>query len=353
MKNNSAKSALPNIRDLVLSTNEMRHAILVLKSTEMYKNKDIASFVGCSPALVSKTLGNFTLTKRYHERQRTGRPNTSRRMDHASYLNKNINAVRKKTRNETLLWLNKRKNTEPISVRTLNRILKQENYRSYVVRKVPCLSPSHMKSRIKWAKKHLAKQTNFDDWIFSDECCVKIYGNSRGHYLCKRDDIKTPHHTVERTAVHEKYGAAVKIWACASSRGKCHLHIIRSKTFGAKEYVRLIRKTISRMEDHNPDYEFQQDNASIHRTKFGMSEFAKQGLNPVEWPAKSPDLSPMENVWALLKRLINMRKPHNKRTLINAVKWAWKTLSNAKVAACFTNMQLRLRRCVELDGFTI
>jgi transposase len=47
---------------------------------------------------------------------------------------------------------------------------------------------------------------------------------------------------------------------------------------------------------------FQQDNARPHKAKVCLKWFEDHGIKLVEWPANSPDLSPIENIWAELKR---------------------------------------------------
>lgn len=52
------------------------------------------------------------------------------------------------------------------------------------------------------------------------------------------------------------------------------------------------------------DFVLQQDNCSIHVSKLMKEWMAKVNMTTLEWPAKSPDLNLMENVWEMLAQLV-------------------------------------------------
>ena len=51
----------------------------------------------------------------------------------------------------------------------------------------------------------------------------------------------------------------------------------------------------------------QDDNAPVHRAKVVQFWKEQNGMESLDWPAQSPDLNPIENLWMELKRAIGNR----------------------------------------------
>lgn len=75
---------------------------------------------------------------------------------------------------------------------------------------------------------------------------------------------------------------------------------------------------------------FQHDGSPIHTAEITTKYINKkipQLLVPPEWPPYSPDLNPIENIWAWLKDRVNRDMPKTIISLKKCTKKHWKVIN--------------------------
>ncbi|KAG3113484.1 hypothetical protein PI125_g7294 [Phytophthora idaei] len=72
----------------------------------------------------------------------------------------------------------------------------------------------------------------------------------------------------------------------------------------------------------------------------------------MEWPAKSPDLNPIENMWGVLARAVyaNGRQFETRRSFISTIKRCWAEITTAYMQNLLNSMPKRCVAVLELQG---
>ena len=100
---------------------------------------------------------------------------------------------------------------------------------------------------------------------------------------------------------------------------------------------------------------FMHDNASVLKGRPAREYLHANGVESIPWPANSPDLNPIENVWSMMKYYIQERYPEfeqtrqrNREEVRSIVLEAW--YHSTTVEKLSSLMESMSRRCQEVIG---
>ena len=99
----------------------------------------------------------------------------------------------------------------------------------------------------------------------------------------------------------------------------------------------------------NKEFIYQDDNDSKHRCKLVKDWKNKNKINFISWPACSPDLNPIENLWGLLKRHLRKQSFMNENELTNSILLFWEQLDYDVINNMINSMQTRIILVIESE----
>ncbi len=98
------------------------------------------------------------------------------------------------------------------------------------------------------------------------------------------------------------------------------------------------------------DVLFHQDLAPAHTAKGTKSWFNDHGVTVLDWPANSPDLNPIENLWGIVKRKMRDIRPNNADDLKAAIKVTWASITPEQCHKLIASMPRRIDAGIHAKG---
>ena len=95
---------------------------------------------------------------------------------------------------------------------------------------------------------------------------------------------------------------------------------------------------------------FQHDNDPKHTSKSTIVLLKRLRVKVMDWPSMSPDLNPIEHLWGILKRKVEVCKVSNTCQLRDVIMEEWKSIPVATCEALVNSMPRRVKAALDNDG---
>ena len=191
-----------------------------------------------------------------------------------------------------------------MSVWTVRRQLERLGYTSTLPRGTPMLTQQHKNARVQWAIKH--KNDDRCRIIFIDETCYQLFRNTIRRWSLN------PSAEVKRIPKNRQ---KIMVWGGISIKGLIGYHSIRN-IMDSPYFVRILQDHLipNAKNQFGRRWRLQMDNDLKHRSRVAQDFLSRE----------TPEV--MENLWAIIERRIEKRKPGNIEELNNFLHEEWNNI---------------------------
>jgi predicted transcriptional regulator len=304
---------------------------------------------GFSPVAVADKLGRSPKCVRFYlkNKDKPFLERRGRKKSLSEYDKRRI--VRAASNNSVSASQLKRNLCLNVSISTILRVLQSNPNLTHRKKKhCPRLSIENRQARFDWCLRHILYLEEWKKVIFSDEKRWSLDGPD-GWATYWHDDRKEE----QVFQTRQMGGGSVMVWGAIGYNEKPQLVFIKGN-MRSSDYIEVLETSllpfIHKMGIE--EYTFQQDNAPVHTSVETKAWFREQQMQVLQWPARSPDLNIIENVWSMLSRMVyeGNKQYDNIQELKKAITRAWDNLPQEKIQKLFESIPSRLYKCLSRTG---
>ena len=142
------------------------------------------------------------------------------------------------------------------------------------------------------------------------------------------------------------------IWGALSHKG---LYITTiDGNINSEKYIQIVSDFIAYANALYPDgWVLQQDEARPHTSKKTLEFFQENSIQKMQWPVNSPDLSPIEKLWSIMKTHIEKVSPATLGELKLSIQSKAGSSSRQTQVNLMNSISRRLHLCIANRGGVI
>jgi transposase len=241
-----------------------------------------------------------------------------------------------------------------VTPQTVRRNLRAQGMAAVEKTKKPILTRAQVKNRLQFAKAH--QFWTKADWrrvIWTDETKINRFISDGRAWAWIRDTEELQPRQVKMTVKHG--GGHIMIWGCIMAQGPGYIcriegnmdqtmykEILSTHLMNSMGWYRLNRRRVI----------FQHDNDPKHTAKSVQEWLSDQQFEILPWPAQSPDLNPIEHMWASLKRRLSEYEsaPTGILELWERVEEVWNKFTSQDCLKLIDSMPDRIQAVLKAKG---
>ena len=197
----------------------------------------------------------------------------------------------------------------------------------------------------------MSSTKHMDYWnniLWSEEMKINLFGSDGLKHVWWRPGEDYKDKCVMPTVKHG--GGNVMVWGCMSAEGVGEIYFNEGNINYNMFSEILQHSMIPSLEKQGRRAVFQHDNDPKHTTNTTIALLKRLRVKVMDWPRMSPDLTPIEHLWGILKRKEEVRKVSNICQLRNVVMEEWKSIPVATGEALVNSMPRRVKAVLDNDG---
>jgi transposase len=312
------------------------------------KGVQIAKELGHPTSTVYTVLKNFRLYGTVVGPKPTGAPRKLSERDA-----RDIVRTLKEDRRQTLADITNKIHSK-VSTTTVRRALRSTGYFCRVAARKPFLNDRHKAARLAFAKKY--RSWTFDDWkkvIWTDESTFEIGKNSRHILVWRKNDERFK---LDCLAPSFKSGrSSIMVWGAFTATQKIPLVRMPPGRRTAVDFVEIVYDgclgPFLSKQDEDAGLILMEDGAPVHRSKVPKNWRERKGIEKLVWPANSPDLNPIENIWMILKDGVQKKhRPKDLEDMWSSVEAEWIAIPYSKLESLVVSMPTRIEAVLAARG---
>ena len=238
-----------------------------------------------------------------------------------------------------------------VSIRTIQqRIHEDIGFGNFKSRPKPLLTPRNMQNRVKFCTKYEAWTE--DDWkevLWMDEATFFVSGSHHNRvYRPRGSDPYLPQYTVPTV----KHPQSVMVWGSFAYGGVGELIMLpKNIRMNQYNYYELLNDVLEDSFEKSGGSFLMQDGAPCHTAKSVVTWLKDAGIPYFhDWPGQSPDLNPIENLWAIIKRRLWDYDTSTMDKLQTAIREVWDNFPSEMLHNLALSLPKRLKACKKKNG---